>query len=274
MHNPRLASLKSILLLLVAVLIVKVTFSVVLGYRNYIPPNFDIDFLSGRQSYFAGAYQWAFYSHIVSGPASLILGLILISESFRKRFPKWHRSMGKVQAGVVLFLLAPSGLWMAYYAQTGTIAGIGFSLLAIATGMCVLAGWRSAMKKRFAEHRRWMLRCFLLLCSAVIVRIIGGLATVASVGDSWIYPLAAWASWLVPLAAFESTDAVRRHFRHAEKRGEPHSTASLSAVSLPAMEVIAEQLGPISSSSLIFTRPSHENKNRPETRIQQRRVSR
>ena len=187
-----------------------------LGYRDYIPPNFDSDFLSGRQSYFAGAYQWAFYADIVSGPVSLILGLILISEPFRTRFPKWHRSMGKVQAGVVLLLLAPSGLWMAYYAQTGTVAGIGFSLLAIATGMCVLAGWRSAVKRRFAEHRRWMLRCFLLLCSAVIVRIIGGLATVAAVEDSWIYPLTAWGSWLVPLAAFELTGAIRRRLRRAD----------------------------------------------------------
>jgi uncharacterized membrane protein YozB (DUF420 family) len=238
MQNLRLANLQRTLLLLAVVLILKVTFSVVLGYRNYIPPNFDIDFLSGRQSYFAGAYQWAFYAHIVSGPVSLVLGLILVSESFGRRYPKWHRPLGKVQAGVVLLLLAPSGLWMAYYAQTGTVAGIGFALLAIATGMCVLAGWRSAVKRRLAEHRRWMLRCFLLLCSAVIVRVIGGLATVAAVGDSWIYPLTAWGSSLVPLAAFELTGAIRRRVRRADTRGEQRSATASVALSLPAMEVV------------------------------------
>src|SRR6185503_18109564 len=119
MQNFRFANLQRILLLLAVVLILKVTVSVVLGYRNYFPPNFDVDFLSGRQAYFSGAYQWAFYGHIVSGPVSLILGLTLVSETFHKRFPKWHRSMG-----VVLLLLAPSGLWMARYAQTGTVAGI------------------------------------------------------------------------------------------------------------------------------------------------------
>ena len=239
MQNSRLANLQRILLLLAVVLILKVTFSVMLGYRDYFPPNFDNDFLSGRQSYFAGAYQWAFYAHIVSGPVSLILGLVLISESFRRRFPKWHRSMGKVQAGVVLVLLSPSGLWIAYYAQTGAVAAIGFSLLAIATATCVLFGWRSAVKKRFAEHRRWMLRCFLLLCSAVIVRIIGGLATVAALGDSWIYPLTAWASWLVPLTAFQLTDAIRQRFRRADTRGGRHSVTSSAALSLPAMEATA-----------------------------------
>lgn len=239
MQNSRLANLQRILKLLVALLILKVTFGVMLGYRDYIPPNFDNDFLSGRQSYFSGAYQWAFYAHIVSGPVSLVLGLILVSESFRRRFPKWHRLLGKVQAGIVLILLAPSGLWMACYAQTGSVAGVGFALLAIATGTCVLFGWRTAVKKRFAEHRRWMLRCFLLLCSAVVVRIIGGLATVAAVGDLWIYPLTAWASWLVLLTAFEFTDAVRRRFRRADTHGERHSVPSPAALSMPAMEVVA-----------------------------------
>ena len=238
MQNIRFTNLQRMLLLLAVVLILKVTFSVVLGYRNYFPPNFDADFLSGRRSYFAGPYQWAFYAHIVSGPVSLILGLILISDSFRKRFPKWHRSLGKVQAGLVLLLLAPSGLWMSRDAQTGTVAGIGFALLAIATGLCVLFGWRSAVKRRFAEHRRWMLRCFLLLCSAVIVRIIGGLATVAALGDSWIYPLTAWASWLVPLTAFELTDAIRRRFQRADVRGERLSAPAPVALSLPAMDVV------------------------------------
>jgi uncharacterized membrane protein YozB (DUF420 family) len=239
MQSSRFANLRRVLLLAVVVLILKVTFSVVLGYRDYLPPNFDNDFLSGRQAYFSGAYQWAFYAHIVSGPVSLILGLILVNERFRQRFPKWHRSMGKVQAGVVLLLLAPSGLWMAPYAQTGTVAAIGFALLAIATGGCVLAGWRAAVKRRFAEHRRWMLRCFLLLCSAVIVRIIGGLATVATLGDSWIYPLTAWASWLVPLAVFELNGLIRRRFRRSDNRGERRSAPVPAAMSLAAMDVIA-----------------------------------
>jgi hypothetical protein len=239
MQNFRSSNLYRALIVLVVVLILKVTFSVVLGYRDYFPANFDAEFLRGRQSYFAGGYQWAFYAHIVSGPISLVLGLILISERFRKRFPKWHRSLGKAQAAVVLFLLSPSGLWLAYYAQTGTFAAIGFALLAVATGMCVLLGWRSAVKRQFIEHRRWMLRCFLLLCSAVIVRIVGGLATVTSLGDSWIYPVTAWASWLVPLTTFELTDVIRRHWRRTDIRGDRCSPFPSAALPLSAIEAIA-----------------------------------
>ena len=153
-------SLQRILVFLAGVLILKVTLSVMLEYRHYFPPDFKSDFLRGRQSYFSGTYQWAFYAHIAAGPVSLILGLILVSEQFRRQFPTWHRSLGKTQAILVLFLLAPSGLWMAYYAETGVVAAIGFSVLAIVTGLCVLMGWQSAVKKRFAEHRRWMLAMF------------------------------------------------------------------------------------------------------------------
>lgn len=69
-------------------------------------------------------------------------------------------------------------------------------------------GWRAAAGRRFEEHRRWMWRCFLLLCSAVVVRLVGGLATVTGVDADWVYPLTAWASWLAPLAAFEITTAI------------------------------------------------------------------
>ena len=53
MQSSRFANLQRMLRLLVVVLILKVTFSVVLGYRDYWPANFDNDFLSGRQAYFA-----------------------------------------------------------------------------------------------------------------------------------------------------------------------------------------------------------------------------
>ena len=80
-------SLPRLLTALTAVLIWKVTASVVIGYRDYFPPNFQTDFLLGRETYFWGAYRWAFYVHLVSGPVSLLLGTILVSARFRRSFP-------------------------------------------------------------------------------------------------------------------------------------------------------------------------------------------
>jgi hypothetical protein len=186
-----------------AVLIAKVTITVVSNYHNYAPPNFSSDFLRGREWYFFGNYQWAFYTHIVSGPISLILGMILINGRFRIRFPRWHRYLGRVQVTCVLLFVTPSGFAMAYRAAAGPVAAVSLATLALATAICVSLGTWSAVKRRFAEHRRWMWRCYLLLCSAVVLRVIGGLATVTGMTYSWVDPVATWVSWVVPLVVFE-----------------------------------------------------------------------
>jgi len=201
-------TLPRVLPILAAILIWKVTLSVVLEYRNYVPPNFGSDFLRGREPYFWGAYGWAFYVHLAAGPPSLILGTMLVSDRFRRRAPAWHRRLGRVQAVCVLLLLTPSGLWMAHYAETGAVAAAGLGSLAIATAACVALGWRSAVGRRFAEHRRWMWRTFMFLCSAVVIRMIGGLATVAEFDAPWLYPLSTWVSWLAPLLVFESSQLL------------------------------------------------------------------
>lgn len=189
-------------------LIAKVTVVVMTNYPDYLPPDFSSDFLLGREDYFFGSYQWAFYSHIAAGPVTLVLGMILLSDRFRRRFPQWHRRLGKLQVACVLLLLTPSGLWMAFHAQTGPVAGVGFAALALMTGLSAIRGWRSAVQKRFVSHRRWMWRCYLLLCSAVVLRLTAGLFTVTGVEAEWTYALTAWTSWLVPLAIFEGINRV------------------------------------------------------------------
>jgi hypothetical protein len=203
MENVPLITLRRILVAVAALLIVKVAVEVMLGYASYFPPNFGSDFLRGREGYFFGMYQWAFYSHIASGPTALLAGIVLLSDRFRLRFPKWHRNLGRCHTVNVLCVVTPSGLWMAYHASTGTIAAIGFAILAVLTGTCIALGWRAAVKRQFAVHRRWMWRCFLLLCSAVLVRLLGGLGTVIGVHAPWFNPAASWASWILPLTAFE-----------------------------------------------------------------------
>jgi len=221
--------LQRAVVLLAGLVILKVTASVLWGYRHYLPPDFEAEFLRGRQAYFFGPYQGAFYAHIAAGPITLLLGLVLTSDRFRRRFPLGHRSLGKLQALLILLLLVPSGFWMAWYAASGAVAALGFATLALATGTTVLLGWRAAVQRRFAEHQRWMLRCYLLLCSAVVLRLIGGAATLAEVSGTWSYPLAAWTSWLVPLAIYELSRTVAPRFRRAGMLAANHSAPSAAA---------------------------------------------
>jgi hypothetical protein len=210
--------LSRVLGMLAVLLICKVTLSVVIGYRNYLPPNFESDFLQGRQAYFWGAYGWAFYMHLVAGPASLVLGTLLVSERFRWMTPTWHRRLGRVQAACVLLLLVPSGLWMAWYAESGVVAAAGLGSLAIATAACMLLGIKAAVVRKFADHERWMGRTYMLLLSAVVIRLIGGAVSIAGLDALWIYPFSTWASWLVPLAVYESVRLLDPPLRRAAAR--------------------------------------------------------
>ncbi len=203
MFTLRPSFLPQLLLWLIALLVLKVVLVVLLSYRDYIPPNFSSDFLSGRAGYFFGTYRWAFYPHIVSGPLSLVLGLLLSSESLRQRAPRWHRILGRVQVVCVLFFVVPSGFVMAYCAEGGPVAALGFATLAFVTGATVVLGLRRALQRRYAAHQAWMQRCLCCLGSAVVIRISGGITTLAELDAAWIYPTMAWVSWLGPLAVLE-----------------------------------------------------------------------
>lgn len=211
-HSTQALSLKgawTVLVIAVCALILKVTVVVVMNYRDYLPPNFEADFLQGRDSYFWDGYHLAFYTHIAAGPWTLIVGMLLLSDHFRIRYRKWHRGLGRIQTAVVLVMIVPSGFWMAMYAATGTVARAGFASLALATGLCVYQGWKSAIARQFENHRRWMLRCYILLCSAVVLRLTAGFFIVTDFDAEWIYPASAWTSWLVPLAFFEMTSSIK-----------------------------------------------------------------
>jgi hypothetical protein len=99
---------------------------------------------------------------------------------------------------------------MSRYAESGLVAGLGFGTLSIVTGLSVALGWRAAVQRRFQAHQIWMERCFALLCSAVVLRFIGGAATLANVDWPWVYPVSAWISWLLPLAGYELWRVVQR----------------------------------------------------------------
>ena len=90
-----------------SLVILKTVGTVLLSYRGYFPPDFQTDFLLGREAYFFGRYQGFFYAHIVSGPLSLLLGMLLLSDWLRQRKPKLHRMMGRVQVACVLGVLPP-----------------------------------------------------------------------------------------------------------------------------------------------------------------------
>jgi hypothetical protein len=200
----RLRILTTVLRWLAAVLILRVLALILANYPDYFPPNFDALFLQGREATFGGAYRVAFYVHIFSAPLVLLNGLILLSEYVRLRHRGWHRRLGRAQVVVLLLFVLPSSVVMSRHAFGGWPAGLSFVLLSSATASCAIVGVVHARRRRYVQHRRWMLRCYVLICSAVALRLISGAAGLAGVTTpEHAYIVAAWSSWLLPLAAYE-----------------------------------------------------------------------
>jgi uncharacterized membrane protein len=216
---------------LAVVLILRVLVAILANYPDYFPPNFDALFLQGREATFTGAYRPAFYIHIFSGPVVLFNGLILMSEYVRRHHRGLHRFLGRFQVVVLLLLVLPSSIVMSRHAFGGWPAGLSFLLLTAATASCAIVGVVHARRGRYDRHRRWMLRSYILICSAVALRLISGTAGLLGVPSAEAaYVVAAWSSWLLPLAAYEIVERLAKR-RPAIAAAAP--TPSPSAAPVP-----------------------------------------
>jgi hypothetical protein len=216
MEDKTLLAITRICRLLAILVVVRTLVAVFGNLFDYFPPNFQTGFLVGREGNFWHGYHLAFYAHVITGPLSLILGLILVSDGFRRRWPAWHRAMGRVQVANVLLGVAPSGFFMALGTDSGPVAASGFAVLSIGTALFAWLGYRAAIARQFGMHKQWMTRCFVLLLSAVVIRLIGGISEWVENTSELVYPLSAWLCWLVPLIVYELLgQPIRRMFTEA-----------------------------------------------------------
>ena len=205
----------------VAILLAKVLASILHEYPQYFPPDFDAVFLSGKRYSFVGAYRVAFYVHIVASPIALLLGAALIGTGKFRRFRRHHKLTGRVQVLMVITLVTPSGLVMATQAYAGPVAAWGFAMQGFATGASAVLAVVMALRGQFISHQRWATRCFLLLCSPLILRVVSGAAIATQLESDLLYRANAWLSWIIPLAIYElsirlkSTDWLDRRWRDA-----------------------------------------------------------
>ncbi len=169
--------------------------TIVAEYRWYFPANFDSSFLSGRRDTFVGVYRAAFYAHIISGPLAVVLGAFLMFSGGKGSYRNAHRWAGRAQMLMVIAIVVPSGFVMAMQAYGGAIAAGGFLTLSLATAVCAAATVVQARARQFGSHQRWASRCFLLLCSPLLLRVIAGALIVMQL-ESVSYPAMGPAPWV------------------------------------------------------------------------------
>ncbi|RPE28888.1 DUF2306 domain-containing protein [Kitasatospora cineracea] len=152
--------------------------------------------------------------HIGGGVTALVVGLPQFLPGLRARHPAVHRWTGR------LYVLAAAatglgGLLIAPHGLHPPVAPLGFTALALLTLTTTALGLHHARHGRVPAHRRWMLRSYALMFTAVTFRLWLLLLALTPLSPAAVYASGAWASWLLDLAVAERL--LRRRPRKVER---------------------------------------------------------
>lgn len=140
--------------------------------------------------------------HIAGAATALLVGPLQLLPRLRARWRGLHRWLGRTYVAGCL-IGGVGGLVMAFGATAGPIAGVGFGSLAVIWIVTTGQAWRSALARRFDDHRAWMIRSFALTFGAVTLRLY--LPVLPLFGLSFLdsYRLTSYLAWIPNLILAE-----------------------------------------------------------------------
>ena len=117
--------------------------------------------------------RWMLIPHAVAATIAFLSGPFQFSTRLRRRYPRFHRVLGRVYAGSV-FVAAPLAMLStafhnypkAIYFQVAIAVQGGAWLLT--TGVALLL----AMRRRIAQHREWMIRSYAVTFTFIGTRVL------------------------------------------------------------------------------------------------------
>lgn len=171
---------------------------------DYYQPDFSKGYLMDKEQAFQGIFKYGLYAHIIAAPLALFVGTFQIMFRYERRWAKAHRWLGIAYALLILCMAAPGGFIMSFYAMGGPIGTLGFALLSCLWFGFTLQAWRLARAGQYAQHRRYMLRSYVLTLSAVSLRLLAfGFIHYGHYTSEDAYLLISWLSWLPQLLVLE-----------------------------------------------------------------------
>lgn len=190
--------------IVLAASVLYVAWLIVTPYPHYLPADLTRGFLRNKSEFFYNsAYGVGFYAHILSAPLALMIGTAQMSRTIRRRCPRLHMQLGKLYCLVILCFAAPGGLIMSMRAFGGIPSILCFSTISLLAWWFTLAGWLSAKRHQYPAHGRWMMRSYLMMCSAISLRLTHYLLQPLGLSETLAYQLSAWLSWLPWLLSLE-----------------------------------------------------------------------
>jgi hypothetical protein len=169
-----------------------------------------------------GVWLVALKVHVLAASLCLPACILLQWQSLLRRAPRAHRWLGRVTGTAVLFALAPSGAYLAFFAKGGLLGTLGFLVSGAITVVGMVQAIRMARARRFASHRRAAMHVLAQLSVAVTSRALLVLLEAGGVAPEPAYLAALWLPVLGSVAIVQftlNTKARRRdHEDHESLR--------------------------------------------------------
>lgn len=149
-------------------------FSLLLIYNTipYFSFSKNFDFIEERSFLFqSNLYNTSFYIHIAAGALCIGTALIQFSRYLLKKSKAIHRISGKIYVFVVLFLGAPTGLYMSFFAKGSFWERALFMFMAGWWFITTLYGLSTIHKRNVVAHKIWMIRSYAMAMTAVTFRV-------------------------------------------------------------------------------------------------------
>ena len=140
--------------------------------------------------------------HAAAAATALLVGSFQFITRLRLSRPAIHRWPGRVYT-VACLVGAASGLILALGTTLGPVAIAGFGILAVIWAITIGFGWQRARQRRFADHRRWMIRSWALTLAAVNLRIYLPIAAALGISFEVSYPIISFLAWVPNLILAE-----------------------------------------------------------------------
>jgi uncharacterized membrane protein len=131
-----------------------------------------IDFLTTKsdETNDSPVFRLGFYVHITTSLVVLVAGLLQFLPFIISRGALLHRNLGKTYVVGILALAGPSGLILAYFANGGLVAQVGFTLQCVVWWLCTWRAYRAARERQWPAHVDWMLRSYAVTLAALALR--------------------------------------------------------------------------------------------------------
>ena len=176
MQNTRILTLQKSAKVLFQMLfwVPVIGFSLLLIYNTlpYFSFSKEFDFIEERSFLFQSSfYNTCFYIHIAAGALCIGTALIQFSRYILKKSKAIHRFSGKIYVFVVLFLGAPTGLYMSFFAKGSFWERALFLFMAGWWFITTLYGLTTIHKRNIVAHKVWMMRSYAMAMTAVTFRV-------------------------------------------------------------------------------------------------------